>query len=161
MLMFNEDNDTVRLDSLTQPMLSEYFWVLDLPELDFMLTPLLSLEQTTGPALELMIGNYSHIIPTTWNLLICDEDTLQVDVIQVSELAGREMTAFSYGPRISYPQLPAVTAINYYSAATMISPQLTKQQMLCHPINSSVWICISPTDGYNRHLKNLVAGNLI
>lgn len=161
MLMFNEKNQTVRLDGLTQPMLSSHFWVLNLPEQDFMLTPLLSLEQTTGPALELLINEYTHIIPTSWNLLICDEHTLQLDVIPVAEMAGREMTAFAYGPNVSYPQLPTVTVVNYHASVPVIGPQLTKQQMLCHPISRDQWICISPTDGYNRHLKHAVAGNLV
>jgi hypothetical protein len=35
------------------------------------------LEETTGPALKIMINKYSFEIPASWNILVVDEETMR------------------------------------------------------------------------------------
>ena len=161
MLIFDEDSRTIEIDSINQPILTTHYWVLDMPQLDFMLTPLVSLEQVTCPTLELNIGGFVFPAPAAWNILVYDPDTLQMDIVPIAETAGREFQAFCYGPRRHYPTPVTITATNYFIEYENVGPLVSKQQMLCHPISPDDWICISSSDGYNKFLKDKTVGSLI
>lgn len=161
MLIFDQDSNTIQIESLTQPIVATHFWVLDLPTADFMLSPLNSLEQVTCPTLEVTIGEFSFNAPAAWNIMIYDVETHQVDVVSLAEAAGREFTAFGYGPTAGYPIPLPIRITNYYAELDNISPSINKQQMLCHPVSDQLWVCLSSSDGYNRHLKTRLIGSFI
>jgi hypothetical protein len=161
MLILDNDNNTIILDSIYSPMLTDYMWVLDLNILDYTLAPLLVLEEIISPAIQLYIDSFSFVLPANWNMLIVDEETTRLDIVEVSEIPGNEFTALVYGPNKLTPAYKIVSAINYYPSFMSVSPSLNKYQMLCHPISGETWVNISPSDTFNKYLKNLVIGDLI
>ena len=97
MLIFDEYSNPVILDSILTPNVTEYMWVLNLQEEDFMLSPLAVLEETTSPSIELMVAGFRFVLPTSWNILVCDPESMQLDVVEISAVAGKEFRAFVYG----------------------------------------------------------------
>ena len=161
MLIFNSENKITTIENISTPLPVDHYWVLDLNLKDFTLSPLAILEETKCPSIELLIDGFVCILPATWNMLICDQENYQLDVIEIAEIPGREFTAFSYGLNCSRVIPKLVTAINYFPNYTNIGPFINKNLMMCHPISDSMWINIAPTDVYNKTLKNLIAGDLI
>ena len=164
MLIFDEHEQTIILDNIYTPTPVDYMWVLDLAIMDFTLTPLLVLEEIVCPSINLRIRGFDFWLPSNWNILIFSEETLQLDVIEISELAGREFTAFVYdvanSNKINYH--PGIcTVLDYAPERSHTGPQLNKHQMLCHPIGPKEWINITPSDTYNKYLKELVIGNIL
>lgn len=161
MLIFNETNEVTTIDSIVDPILTDTFWVLDLKMQDFTLTPLQSIEEMTSSAIRLNIDGFEFVVPTTWNVLIIDPDTSQLDIVDVSHIPGVDFSAFVYGHTHNNVRPKNITATQYYPSYVSTYPILSKDQMLCHPIAPSTWINIAPTDAYNKYLKNLLAGDLI
>lgn len=161
MLIFDENTTPIIIDNIYTPILTESFWVLDLGIRDFKLTPLTILEEIVAPTMELMVYGFRFCLPASWNLLIVDDDTSALDIIQVSELAGKEFRAFLYGPTRSRAENTVVSVVNYYPSYPNVGPSLNKQHMLCHPVGPGTWINVSPADTYNKYLKNAVSGDLI
>lgn len=161
MFILDDNNETVRIDSINQPILTTHFWVLDLPTLDFKLAPLVSLEQVTCPTLELDFEGVKIALPASWNILVYDEETLQMDVVPLAETAGRDFKAFSFGPKLNYPVPVNIAVTNYSIEMDNVGPLFSKQQMLCHSIAQEQWVCVSPADGYNKFLKDLYVGSVI
>lgn len=161
MLIFDKDNEAVILESIYAPTLADHFWVLDLNMLDFTLSPLLVLEEIVGPSIQILINGFQFILPANWNILVCDPESMQLDVIEVAEVAGKEFSAMLYGPNHSMVQTATIAATDYFPSYANIGPSLNKHQMLCHPVAPETWICISPSDTYNKYLKDLVSGDLI
>lgn len=161
MFLIDNNNETIILDSIHTPTKTDHFWVLDLNILDYTLTPLLILEEIVSPSIEVQISNFRFILPTTWNILVTDEETSQLDVVSVAELPGREFKALVYGPLMSRAKIEPVRVTNYFPNYKNVGPHLNKHQMLCHPISSSSWINVAPSDIFNKHLKNCNVGDII
>jgi len=160
MLIFNEDNDAIILDSIQGPTLSEYMYVLDLTLMDFTLAPLLIFEEVICPSISISIKGFTFELPANWNILVTDEETTQLDVVEVSELAGKEFKAMIYGMNMSRPELGKITVNDYFPNFQNIGPSLNKYQMLCHPISPDAWVNVAPSDSYNKYLKEKLVGDI-
>ncbi len=160
MLIFNEDNDAIILDCIQGPTLSEYMYVLDLTMMDYTLAPLLIFEEVICPTISLSIRGFNFNLPANWNILVTDEETLQLDVVEVSELAGKEFRAMVYGMNMSIVELGKITVNDYFPDFRNIGPSLSKYQMLCHPISPNTWVNVAPSDSYNKYLKDKVVGDI-
>lgn len=161
MLIFNEYNETVILDDLCSPITSEFFWVLDLANLDFGLAPLSILEETTSPTITIAVGMTTIEVPANWNILILDDHAGDIDIIPVSWIGHKSFKAFSYGPEVKIPTPVSLRLVDYKVKSTTIAPAMNKHQMLCHPITPNDWIVFAPNDGYSKYLKNTSMGDLI
>lgn len=161
MLIFDENNDAIMLESITGPVLSQYMYVLDLNMMDFTLAPLLVFEEVICPTITLMIKGFAFKVPANWNILISDEETSQLDVVEISELAGKDFRALVYGMEMTSPDLEHIQVIDYDASYNNVGPSLNKFQMLCHPIEPGAWINIAPSDAYNKYLKEKLIGDII
>lgn len=161
MLIFDANNKPIILESIHVPIITDHMWVLDLNILDFKLAPLTILEEVVCPSLQIQINGFEFILPASWNILVYDRDTSQLDVVELAATAGKEFTALVYGPKRTSP-LPAIISVtNYYLEQKNVGPFLNKYQMLCHPIGPGEWVCVSPSDTYNKYLKDCVVGDII
>ena len=161
MLIFDENTNAEILDSIHTPTASENFWVLDFNMMDFTIAPLLGLEEMIVPVMEVMIDGFKFVLPATWNMLVVDDDTYQIDVTPIEDLAGKQFNAMVYGPHMTNGKLAVVTVTDYSPSFMIVGPALNKHQMLCHPISAESWVCVAPSDSYNKYLKNCTMGDLI
>jgi hypothetical protein len=161
MLIFDDFNHPIILDSIHGPTVTEYMWVLDLSIMDFTLTPLLMLEESFCPSIQVRINGFEFILPADWNILVCDSDTSQLDVVELSETAGREFTALVHGPTSRQPTLASIVVTNYFADHKNVGPSLNKHQMLMHPVGPDIGIQVGPSDVFNKYLKKMELGDLI
>ena len=161
MLVFDNNNDALILDSIHTPTIADHIWVLDLGMLDFTLAPLLVLEEIISPSIQLMVNGFQFVLPANWNILVCDNETMQLDVVEIAEVAGKEFRAMLYGPDHAMVETAVIAATDYYPTFHNVGPSLSKHQMLCHPVAPMEWVNVAPSDTYNKYLKNLVSGDLI
>lgn len=160
MLILDNNNEPIILNSIHTPTTIDHYWVLNLDIMDFTINPLLVLEEITAPTIELELLNFRFVLPANWNLLVVDIDTYQLDVVEISKLAGQEFHAFMYGPNESRVSMEVVRVCDYNPHFVNIGPSISKNQMLCHPVSPELWINVSPFDPYNKYLKNKVIGDL-
>lgn len=161
MLIFDTAGMPVIIDNINTPIIADHFWALDLNIMDFTLAPLNVLEETVCPSIMVEVKGFRFILPASWNLLIYDPETLQLDVAPIAELAGREFTAMVYGPDLSMPEGHDIKVIDYYPDYTNVGPSLGKHQMLCHPIGPHEWVSVSSSDTYNKYLKDRIVQDLV
>lgn len=161
MLILDQYEQPIVLDDIHTPTLTEYYWILDLNMMDFTLTELDMLEEIIAPTIMIQIKGFEFMLPANWNMLVYDMETLQLDIVEIAELAGREFAAFVYGPNKSKVDPGIVKVVDYSSEYQNVAPSLNKHQMLCHPINPDEWINVAPSDTYNKYLKNCVIGELV
>lgn len=161
MLIFDTQGDAIILDNVETPVLTDDFWVLDFQMMDYTLANLLVLEEIIAPTIELNINGFKFPLPASWNILVVDQETNQLDIVLLKKIAGKDFYAFAYGPNKSRHDWVHVSVSNYYPSKHNVGPSLQKHQMLCHPIDAETWINVSPSDGYNKYLKNKVAGDIL
>lgn len=162
MLIFDEDYNTIMLESVSDPSATAYFWVLDLAIRDYVITPLKIFEEITSEHIEIQVAGFRFSLPSMWNILVADTyETSQLDYIEIRELSGMEFSALVHGPNKRMIETETIITTNYFPSAVSVAPSLNKNQMLCHPIGPDAWINIAPSDTYNKYLKNAVAGDII
>lgn len=161
MYLFDGNSKPIIIDNIFGPIVSEYMWILDLELKDFKLTQITVLEEIICPSFELQILGTRIILPATWYVLVYDPETSQLDVVQIADTAGREFTAFVYGPTLTHPLAGRITVTDYFIEHKNVGPLLNKGQMLCHPIGPNEWINVSPSDSYNKYLKDNIVGDLL
>lgn len=161
MVIFDENTNPVIIDSLYTPIVSDYFWVLDLEQKDFSLTKLTTVEEHTTPMLVISIYGYAIELPADWNILICSPETSQLDISEIHELSQGSFNAFVFNHRTSKLHQPLVKVVHYEPKSILHMPSLAKSQMLCHALGPQAWICISPIDNYSKYLKDSITNDLI
>lgn len=161
MLIFDTQSQPIILDNIQSPILTSHLWVLDLSIMDYTLTPLIMLEEIICSSMQVSINGFEFILPTNWNILIYDTETSQLDIIEISEAAGRQFTAFVYGPNTTKFTSGVINVTNYFIEHKNVGPSLNKHQLLCHPISATEFINISPTNAYTKYLKDISVGDLL
>jgi hypothetical protein len=129
--------------------------------MDFTLAPLLVFEEVICPTITLLVRGVTFELPANWNILITDDETYQLDVVEISELAGKEFKALVYGMEMTNIELEPIQVIDYQPNHQNVGPSLNKYQMLCHPIAPKAWVNVAPSDAYNKYLKDKVVGDII
>lgn len=160
MIYFSESNIPILLDDLYAPIVNSHLWVLDLEQDDFVLAPLKVLQEIVCPSIQLEVDGLKFMLPANWYVLIYDEETTMMDVVLVSELAGRPFKLFRYGFKDILVGSESYKTVDYHPRYPNIVPQLTKKQMLCHPINDKQWICVASTDAFCKKLKDMSIGDI-
>lgn len=161
MVISDENSRPILIDNITTPLDMDYFWVLDLERRDFVLTKLEVLEEHTTPLLVIQIFGYSFNIPADWNILVYSEDTSQIDIAEASEVCRGNFTAFVLDNQTNRHHAGHIKVLEYIPRGVIQTPSLNKTQMLCHHLGEKMWVCISPTDNYNKYLKDATIGDIL
>lgn len=160
MLFVNEQSQPVVLDSRHTPLLCTHFWTLDFQQMDFMLSPIKSLEDQFCETVTIEMGGFSFIAPSNWSILIVDPDTFVLDVVEIRELAKIQYSVLVYDNARCLGEACSYRVIDYNPYNKIANPFLNKHQMLCHPIPFNKWLCIAPND-QTKYIKDASMGDII
>lgn len=161
MRFLNENNQIVELQSLSQLLKCGYMWQLELtPPVDYTLSEIRTVEQSTAPAVELLIRGVIITLPANWYVLVCDPHTCQLDVVLAGELSNNTYSAVVYGPNRNAATTSPIVVVNYVPYAQHIYPTFNRSAMLCYPLSPDEWINASFSDTYNRFVRNMCFADL-
>lgn len=161
MLYFDSSNRIISVDSIYSPIIDNFIWVLDLEQFDFTLNSMTMLLEITTPSIEMKIEELCIRLPTSWYIVIYDDEIGMMDVVQVSDLLGRNFKLFTYGFNDLMVSGTNYILNKYIPKDVCVMPNLNKKQFLCHPINGNQWICVGPTEAFAKKLKDMFVGELI
>jgi hypothetical protein len=157
------------LDSLTSPVVIKHHWVFKAPVTDFMLEKLEYLEETTGACIKVRINNSEFWVPATWNILVTDTETYQLDTVSIQACASTQHLAFSFSTdEMNLRTLP-VKVIEYAESMALVHPMINKGCALVHPVGPAptfngkqlqLSVVIGPHDLY-KHLQGKVVGDVM
>lgn len=160
MLILDENDQAIVLHDIKAPVPIDYFWCFDLNMFDFTLTPLSVLTEIIGPGLNLLINGFSFWLPSSWHVLVYDEENCMLDICKSSELPWKGFTAVTYGQSETMVTPSHIRVIDYKPKISIVGPALNNYQMLCHPISPTKWVIVTPNDVYNKYLKMRTTGDL-
>lgn len=160
MIILDENEEAVYLHDIKAPVVVDYFWTLNLSMMDFTLSSLDVLIETTGPALKLRANNFNFWVPASWYILIYDLDNSILDICTINELSWKSFSAVTYGNNQLMISATNLSVTDYNPDKVIVSPALNNDQMLCHPITPTKWISVTPNNVYNKFLKNKTIGDL-
>lgn len=168
MLLFPEHNKPYLINSLTDPVVVKHNWIFSGPMCDFMLSPITYLEETTGAAVKVRINNFEFWMPASWNILVTDTETYQLDTVGIQSCASTKHLAFSFSPKEMKLRTLDVVVLESSPEMSLVHPMISKGTMLVHPVGPSLnllekdmQLCVSigPHDLY-KHLSNKVIGDI-
>lgn len=167
MLILPEYSHTYIIDSVSGPVVPKHAWYYDAVLNDFMLRPLLMLEETTGPVVVMRINGLELRVPANWFILLVDEETKMVDTIPVNRASSSGYKAYMMHPDISRFELAPVQLVDLQPEEVVVHLVIAKQQLVCHPVGPTdsskglpMSVLIGPQD-VGRHMGALTAVDLL
>lgn len=160
MVISDENYFPILIDNIEVPTKTDMFWAFNLEHKDFMLTPLTMFEELTTAILVMEILGYCIEVPSYWNLLIYSEETSQLDIQEIYEISRGYFTAVVFDHKRNKVIPGPISVIDYKDNYKIQTVSLHKNSMMCHPLGDEYWICLSPSDNYNKYLKDSVIGDL-
>lgn len=170
MLVLPEYNRPYILDSLTAPVVIKHNWMFNGPMCDFVLSPILYLEETSGPAVKVRINNSEFWIPESWKILVTDTETYQLDTVNISSCANIQHQAFAFVADELKLKILDISVIDHIDNMSVVHPMINKGMSLVHPVGPELQfgkngkqlqlsVIIGPHDLY-KFLAGKVVGDL-
>lgn len=130
------------IETVHDPVVIKHNWMFSGPMLDFMLTPITYLEETTAfTSVKLRVNGTELWVPESWYVLVTDPETLQVDTVAMEDLAKRQYLAFSFSPdeaNLRTLDLEIIDASGRDAPPKVFAhPMIPKGTALCHPVGPS------------------------
>jgi hypothetical protein len=167
MLICPEWNKPLNIESLDTAIVATHFWTFSGPMLDYCLSPITYLEETTDSVIKIKINDVELNVPTSWNILVGDPDTYQLDTIPIASCSNSVQHAVVMSPDDSRWRLFPITVLGFDPKAVCVHPMLQKGYGLQHPIGEVilhekkvlVTVTISPMDLY-KFIENFAVGDI-
>jgi len=170
MLCLPDYNKPYILDSLTAPIVIKHHWIFSGPMCDFALSPITYLEETSGATIKVRINNFEFWVPSTWNVLVTDTETYQLDTVSIQSCASVRHPVFVFSPHEMKLRTLYLDIVDYTeNSMSLVHPMINKGTALVHPIGPSLnlkekdlqlSIVIGPHDLYGKYLTNKVIGDI-
>ena len=158
------------IDSLTSPVVVKYNWIFQAQQIDFMLSPIVYLEETTGAVIKVRINNTEFWVPANWNILVTDRDTYQIDTVGIQSCASTKHLAYSFSPDEMKLRTLDIMVIDYADNMSLVHPMINKCTALVHPVGPALAsvngksiqlsVVIGPHDLY-KFLENKLVGDIL
>lgn len=161
MIISDDYSSPIIIDSLDNPIKSNYFWTLNLSEMDYRLAKIKMLESISTPTIILDIMGYAIEVPTCWHILASSPETHDLDTLLVSDLTKGYFTVLVMNHKKMKQEYIKARCIDYIPVSTIYTISLHRNQMLCHAVGPDHWIMISSLDIYNKFLKNKTVWDII
>jgi hypothetical protein len=161
-------NKPYLIDSLTAPVVVKHHWIFNAPITDFMLSPITYLEETTGAVIKVRINNAEFWVPATWNILVTERETYQIDTVSIQSCASTKHLAFSFSPDEMKLRTLDIMVIDYAEHMSLVHPMISKGNALVHPVGPApvsnsktiqLAVVIGPHDLY-KYLADKVIGDI-
>lgn len=156
------------IDSLTAPVVIKHNWIFHAPSIDFMLSPITYLEETTGAVVKVRINNSEFWVPATWNILVTDRETYQLDTVAIQSCASTKHIAFVFSPDEMQLRTLDIMVVDYAESMALVHPMINKGCALVHPVGPTpqgigkqlqLSVVIGPHDLY-KFIQNKVIGDV-
>lgn len=139
MRLLLNDNTVYELDYVPEEINDLRYCILDYSDKtnpDYYYVPLVFLEIFNAPAAVLQIGQSVFKMPIDWNLIICDSEIGEPELIPITSLNDRGFTAFTINPLSSFmPQYQPVEIVNVYQEVKWYFPKLKQGHILAVPLD--------------------------
>lgn len=168
MLILTEYNKNYIIESLTGPVVPKFCWTFSGPMLDFMLSPITYLEETTGPTKTIEINGFRFEMPAGWNILITERETFQLDTVPIASCSSQHTLAFVMSPTNYMLRMAEVKVVDYCEEKSLVHPLIAKGTGLCHPAGCikngdteiDLAVVITPHDLY-KHIAGKAVGDIM
>lgn len=127
---------TYHIDSVDSPVIPRYCWYFNAAEHDFQLNGIRWLEETVGPAIKVRINTLEFFIPSSWYILVIDEESQYIDTVQITQCANSAFKAYLFNPTLNTYEAADVALLDFSQQETCAHVDIPKTMAMCHPVGS-------------------------
>ena len=168
MLIIPEYNKPYIIENISSPVIPKYYWSFAGQMLDYVLSPLVYLEETTGPSVTIEINEFSFDVPAHWNILIVDPTTYQIDTVPIASCSTSHTFAVLMAPDDYRVRKAPIKVTGYKDDDVLVHPLIQKGMGLCHPAGidrsmakpTEVAVILTPHDLY-KFIADKSIGDLL
>ena len=156
------------LDNIYGPVIPKHFWVFSAPMMDFTLAPIIYLEEISGPAFDIEIDGTVLTVPSSWSLMVTDDEQCMVDTVPINICSRNDYHALLMLDNVNKHGAQKIRVIDFHEHKTLVYPMLDKGCMLCTPIkqekikgvDAHYCAIIGPTDISGKYFSDVSIGDI-
>lgn len=170
MLVLPDYGNPYLISSLTAPIIIKHHWVFNAVMCDFVLSPITYLEETTGSAVKIRVNNSEFWVPGSWNVLVTDTETYQLDTVTIQSCATTRHAAYAFSTDEMRLRTLDIMVLDVSENMSLVHPMIVKGTSLVLPVgpapltysskNINLSIVAGPHDLY-KYIGKKVVGDLI
>lgn len=170
MLIYTDYNRPLIIDSLDAPLVTKHHWILSGTMKDFKLSTIPFIEETRGPAIEIMVEGFRFFVPASWNIMVVDKDLMILDTVPIANCSTGSHKVLLFSSLDSRVRTADIVVTDLHPDYSCFHPMIAKGTMLCHPvgpesryddIENILNVMIGPHDLYSKYIKNMSAAELM
>ena len=119
---------------MTGPVVPRHAWFYDATHNDFMLKPIMMLEETIGPTVKVRINTFDFYVPASWYILVVDDDTKQVDTVPITQCSSSTFKAFMMHPQLNRYELSSIQLLDLDLQGVVVHLLIPRMTLVCHPV---------------------------
>lgn len=157
------------IESLSSPLMIKHCWMFSAPLCDYVMSPIVYLEETTGPSVKIRVNNTEFWVPKSWYVLVTEKERFTLDTVQVHKCSTIPFDLVTFCPNEMKLRTLTARVIDYAESMSLVHPMISKGTALCHPVGPAptmvhgkelqLSIVIGPFD-LEKHLREKVVGDL-
>ena len=158
----NTSLETSMIPNVTDTLHYCVFDHTDADDVDFRFPPIVFLEEYSKAAVEMKIGKYTIQVPSSWAILLGDEDCPDLEILPLFEFHGRDFKAFVFNPVAGFRcEYVPIEIMNIYQEVKWNIPALQATHMLAVPLRAgSNAPCVFFTESKNKLPEVIDLGNI-
>jgi hypothetical protein len=170
MLILPDYGHPYLISSLTAPIIIKYHWIFNAQLCDFVLSPITYLEETTGAAVKIRVNNSEFWVPASWNILVTETETYQLDTVSIQSCASVKHMAYAFSTEEMKLRTLDVMVLDVCENMSLVHPMIAKATGLVLPVGPlstlangktvNLSIVAGPHDLY-KHIGKKVVGDLM
>jgi hypothetical protein len=155
------------IDAVTGPVVPRHAWFYDVLVNDFLLKPIVMLEETVGPTVKVRINAFDFFVPASWFILIVDDETKQVDTVPITQCSSSTFKAFMMHPQLNRYELSPVQLLDLDPHGSVVHLLIPRSTLICHPVGPTAaskdlsMSCLIGSQDVGRHMGDLSAQELL
>jgi hypothetical protein len=155
------------ITDISDPITPEYSWFYDAGVNDFLMRPIMMLEETSGPTVTAKINTELVQLPASWYMLIIDDETKAVDTVQITQCANSAFRAFAMHPKLNRFEMIDVQLLDINYTGVVVHLTVPRMNLICCPIGKTqqskgmpMNVLVGPTD-VGKYMNNMTAPELL
>jgi hypothetical protein len=157
------------IDNVNGPVVPKYCWFYDAELNDFLLRPILLLEETRGWTVKLSINGLTFMVPASWNLLVVDVETKIIDTVQVAKCNSNSYQAFLMSPEEGNYRMAPIVLLDLFKDEACVHVMIPRMHMLVHPVGTilnnrqveKVFSCLLSPQDIGKNMYDMTAMELL
>jgi hypothetical protein len=122
------------IENINSPVIPSHHWTFNANLMDFMLQPLIYLEEASGPMYTIVVNDISISLPASWHIMVTDDENCVADCVSLNDCVKNNYHAVLFCIDDNKIRSKPITVTDFNKENTFTYPMLDKFSLTAYPV---------------------------